>query len=122
MLCTGAMIKSKNLFATVEFWYSEHKGVLAIVMIGLLIGLFFLFVGLPKSIEEVTGVAYAQVYHSELTGNEPKLAVKLSNGALVHVNVGSPGQIKVGTELCLYKSTSYAGTQYYSIKAENKCT
>ncbi|WP_444924526.1 hypothetical protein ACJJIO_18815 [Microbulbifer sp. TRSA005] len=116
------MRDKRAIFATVELWCSERKGIFFAILVTLGIGVLFLYVGLPKSTELVSGVAQAQVYDGSQTGNEPKLSVKLANGSLVHVAVSSPGQVKIGSELCLYKKTSHAGTVHYSIKAVGKCT
>jgi hypothetical protein len=93
------MLQKMNIPA---FLYLEHKGVLSIVAVTLVLGLLFLLAGLPKNTENVSGIAYVQVYDGGVAGNEPKLAVKLNSGGLVHVHVSSPGQVKVGSELCLY--------------------
>ncbi|WP_445354756.1 hypothetical protein ACJJI5_17410 [Microbulbifer sp. EKSA008] len=115
------MKDKRAIFATVELWYCEHKGILFAILVTLGIGVLFLYVGFPKSTELVSGVAHAQVYDGSQTGNEPKLLVKLANGNLAHVGVSSPGQVKIGSELCLYKETSHAGTVHFSIKAVGKC-
>ncbi len=115
-----------SIVPTVKFWLSEFKTALLAILAAILAAIFmaalFLVAGLPKSSVSVQGIAHAQVYDSNLEGNNPKLAVKLVNGNLIHVGVNSPGQVKVGAKLCLYKRTTYIGTVNYAIRAVGKCT
>ena len=107
---------------TIKFWLREHSGVLSIVVVTALLVVFFLASGLPKESKKVEGIAQAQAFDGDYTGNQAKLAVKLRDNSLVYVPVNSPGSVKIGSTVCLNKNISYLGTVKFTVSVVGKCT
>jgi hypothetical protein len=114
-------IQGSNI-PTLRFWLVENSRGIIVAVTLVLLGIIFLAGGLVKMSNKVSGIAHAQALDANLTGNQPKLAVQLEDGSLVHVAVDSAGAIKIGNIVCLSKNTTYLGTVYFKLNANCKYT